>query len=171
VAAKKTKARRSANKSAQKSADAKKADKQKGEEQETKVPDVKQVRENISNLVRASATKIAKGVITVAETGQLANAKYLFEAAGVYPAPQETAEKPKGEPLAQTLLRRLGLPTDPVVREDEPEPIQLPGVTQANDDNAEEEAPEPKCTEDQKGDVAATESKASGSSRQGDTVE
>jgi len=49
----------------------------------TKKPvDMVQLRENINNLVGESAKDIATKVIEVAKTGQLASAKYLFEAVG-----------------------------------------------------------------------------------------
>jgi hypothetical protein len=88
----------------------------------TKNPkDVVEVRENINELVRASAELIAIEVIKVALTGQLATAKYLFEAAGLYPATEQTAATPAAGSLAFTLLKRMGLPTEPVIfDEDEP---------------------------------------------------
>jgi hypothetical protein len=75
--------------------------------------DIVKVRESIANLVGASAEIIATQVIEVAKSGQLAPAKYLFEMAGLYPATEETAAKSQGDTLAHTLLRRLGLPTEP----------------------------------------------------------
>jgi hypothetical protein len=88
----------------------------------TKKPkDIVEVRENINKLVRASAELIAIEVIKVALTGQLATAKYLFEAAGLYPATEQTAAPPASGSLAFTLLKRMGLPTEPVIfDEDEP---------------------------------------------------
>jgi hypothetical protein len=77
--------------------------------------DLVEVRENINELVRASAELIAIEVIKVALTGQLATAKYLFEAAGLYPATEQTAATPAAGSLAFTLLKRMGLPTEPVV--------------------------------------------------------
>ena len=74
-----------------------------------------EVRENINELVRASAELIAIEVIKVALTGQLATAKYLFEAAGLYPATEQTAATPAAGSLAFTLLKRMGLPTEPVI--------------------------------------------------------
>jgi hypothetical protein len=80
-----------------------------------KVKDIVQVRENINELVKASAQKIAIEVIKVALTGQLATAKYLFEAVGLYPATEETTVRPIETSLAHTLLTRMGLPLEPVV--------------------------------------------------------
>jgi hypothetical protein len=81
----------------------------------TKNPaDILKARANIAILVTESASAIAMGVIMVAKAGQLASAKYLFEMAGVYPATAEAAEAPE-DSLAHTLLRRLGLPTEPVI--------------------------------------------------------
>jgi hypothetical protein len=80
-----------------------------------KAKDIVQVRENINELVKASAQKIAIEVIKVALTGQLATARYLFEAVGLYPATEQTAVRPIETTLAHTLLTRMGLPLDPVV--------------------------------------------------------
>ena len=76
------------SKTAKKSAAKKSADKKKGK-------DIVEVRENINELVKASAEEIATRVIKVAtRTGQLASAKYLFEAVGLYPPTEETAATP-----------------------------------------------------------------------------
>ncbi|MGD0570411.1 MAG: hypothetical protein ABSA78_18565 [Candidatus Sulfotelmatobacter sp.] len=73
--------------------------------------DIVEVRLNINNLVGGSAKDIVAKVIEVAKTtGQLASAKYLFEAVGLYPASEQRASQPKEDSLAQILLRRLGLP-------------------------------------------------------------
>jgi hypothetical protein len=82
--------------------------------------DIVQVRENINELVKDSAEDIATEVIKVAKTGQLASAKYLFEAAGIYPANEQTATSPIERSLAHTLLTRMGLPLDPVICDEEP---------------------------------------------------
>jgi hypothetical protein len=82
--------------------------------------DMVQVRENINNLVGGSAEKIAIEVIKVALTGQLATAKYLFEAVGLYPATEQTVARPIETSLAHTLLTRMGLPLEPVVCDEEP---------------------------------------------------
>jgi ABC-type uncharacterized transport system ATPase subunit len=83
--------------------------------------DIVQVRENINELVKASARTIATEVIKVARKGQLASAKYLFEAIGLYPATEQTAATPVAGSLAFTLLKRMGLPTEPMIsEEDEP---------------------------------------------------
>jgi hypothetical protein len=92
----------------------------------TKKPaNMMQVRENINNLVRLAARDIATEVIKVAKTGQLASAKYLFEAVGLYPATEETLAKPLEDSLAHTLLRRMGLPTEPLIC-DEDEVLAAP---------------------------------------------
>jgi hypothetical protein len=74
-----------------------------------------EVRGNIDNLVKDAAELIAIEVIKVALTGQLATAKYLFEAIGLYPATEQTAPTPVVGSLAHTLLKRMGLPTEPVI--------------------------------------------------------
>jgi hypothetical protein len=87
--------------------------------------DVVEVRENINELVKESAEAIAIEVIKVAKTGQLAPAKYLFEAAGIYPATEQTAMRPIETSLAHTLLTRMGLPLEPVICSEEPVPARL----------------------------------------------
>ena len=52
------------------------------------------------------------GLVDAAKQGQVAPAKYLFEICGLFPAGEETAEK-KEDSLAYTLLKRMGLPTEP----------------------------------------------------------
>ena len=79
-----------------------------------KAVDMARVREAINNMVGNSAEKIATEVINVALTGQVAQAKYLFEAVGLYPATEETAARPQGDSLAHILLRRMGLPLESV---------------------------------------------------------
>jgi hypothetical protein len=90
-----------------------------------KAKDIVQVRENINELVKASAKTIANKVIEVAKTGQLASAKYLFEAVGLYPATEQTAPTPVAGSLAHTLLTRMGLPTEPVISDEEEPPIPI----------------------------------------------
>jgi hypothetical protein len=117
-------AKKSANKSAKESTP------------RTKKPvDLVKVRENINNLVGASAEAIATGVITVAKTGQLASAKYLFEAVGLYPATEQTAARLVDNSLAHTLLTRMGLPLEPVVTDEDLAPA---GLTSDGKDGAAE---------------------------------
>jgi len=87
--------------------------------------DIVEVRVNIDNLVKASAEKIAIEVIKVALTGQLATAKYLFEAVGLYPPTEQTVAPPIETSLAHTLLTRMGLPLTPVVFDEELVPAAL----------------------------------------------
>lgn len=84
--------------------------------------DIVQVREGINELVKASAQQIAIEVIKVALTGQLATAKYLFEAVGLYPATEQTMARPIETSLAHTLLTRMGLPLEPVICDEESPP-------------------------------------------------
>jgi len=102
-------------------ATAKKAAAKKSAPKPTKQVDMVQVRENINNLVGNSARKIAIEVIKVALTGQLATAKYLFEAVGLYPPTEQTEVRPIETTLAHTLLTRMGLPLEPVDCDDDDE--------------------------------------------------
>ena len=128
--AKKSEKKTSANKSLQSVPSAQSSEKRQAKpstqsaESTNKPVDIVRVRESINNLVGGSAEKIANKVIEEAKRGQLAAAKYLFEAVGLYPPTEETKPKPKEDALAYTLLRRMGLPTEPLSEED-PEPAGL----------------------------------------------
>jgi hypothetical protein len=93
----------------------------KGPLKASKQVDMAQVRENINNLVMNSARKIAIEVIKVALTGQLATAKYLFEAVGLYPADELSEARPQETTIAHQLLRRMGIPLEPVVQDEDGE--------------------------------------------------
>ena len=84
-----------------------------------KPPDAAQAREEVKGRVRRAAGDIADELIKVAMSGQLATAKYLFEVAGLYPATEEA--EPQENSLAYILLKRLGLPTDPLNEETDSE--------------------------------------------------
>jgi hypothetical protein len=87
---------------------------------EEKVPrDLVEARKTITKMVRESATEIVSKLIEVAKTGQVAQAKYLFEAVGLYPPTEETTTANAEDSLAYILLKRLGLPTEPVISEEE----------------------------------------------------
>ncbi|MFZ1005301.1 MAG: hypothetical protein WAN65_00585 [Candidatus Sulfotelmatobacter sp.] len=80
--------------------------------------DIARVRKDISNMVGDSATEIAAGMIDAALAGELAPAKYLFEMAGLYPAMEKTeAANPEEESLAHVLLKKMGLPIEPVIKD------------------------------------------------------
>src|SRR5258707_11153844 len=80
----------------------------------TEPADVVKIRENIKNMVWNAAETIAGQVIAAANDGHLAAVKYLFESVGMYPATEETKGTPEEDSLAYILLKRLGLPTEPV---------------------------------------------------------
>ena len=126
--AKKTKAKRSAPKA-------------------KKGKDIVEVRENIKHLVKESAELIASKVIEVAKMGQLASAKYLFEATGLYPATEQTEPRPIETSLAHTLLTRMGLPLEPVIcDEDAP-----PAMASAAGESAANVGADPEEHEDEQG--------------------
>jgi hypothetical protein len=85
------------------------------------------VRKNIAALVRVSADEIAARFVEAAKAGQVAPAKYLFEVVGLYPPTAETLSNPENS-LAYVLLKRMGLPTEPVICEEED---VLPATTSA----------------------------------------
>jgi hypothetical protein len=114
--------------------------------------DVVELRESINELVKESAKAIAIGVIEVAKSGQLAPAKYLFEAAGIYPVMEQTAMRPIETSLAHTLLTRMGLPLEPVICDEDPFPAGLisdgKGAAEIARAIASEESPEEERSED-----------------------
>jgi len=75
---------------------------------------------------------MADAVIGEGKKGQLATVRYLFEVAKIFPeatdGSQATAEE---ESLAKTLLRRLDLPDEPVVRDEEDPPKAVSPVEKA----------------------------------------
>ena len=93
-----------------------------------------QVRKSIANLVGNSAEAMVQELINAPKDGHLAPMKYLFEAVGLYPPTLETLPEPD-ESLACTLLRRLGIPTEPVVREEEEIGIASAKFTRAAQDS------------------------------------
>ena len=88
-----------------------------------------EVRKDIAQMVDSQAATMAQAVIDEGKKGQLATVKYLFEMAEIFPAStdgsQATAEE---DSLAKTLLRRLDLPDEPVVRDEEDPPNAMPSV-------------------------------------------
>jgi hypothetical protein len=80
------------------------------------------VRKDISQMVESEATVMARAVIDEGKKGQLATVKYLFEMAEIYPASTDGSQATADEDsLAKTLLRRLNIPEEPIVRDDEDE--------------------------------------------------
>jgi hypothetical protein len=116
-----------AKKAKAKSKETKEKSAEKSEGRNKKPADILQVRENITNMVTDSAEDIATGVIAGAKSGQLASARYLFEVAGLYPATDETAAALPEHSLAHTLLKRMGLPTEPVIGDEDQVPAALTG--------------------------------------------
>jgi hypothetical protein len=78
-----------------------------------------EARKEISRQVREASIGIVDRLIELAEEGELAPAKYLFEMVGLYPAMEEAKSKPENS-LAYTLLKRMGLPTEAPIDEEEP---------------------------------------------------
>ena len=76
--------------------------------------DLAAIRQQITDLVRNQAVPMVEITISEVDKGHYAAMKYLFEMIGLYPA--ATQEENEGEDsLARTLLRRLGLPEEPML--------------------------------------------------------
>jgi hypothetical protein len=85
-----------------------------------------EVRKEISRLVESEANEMAQAVIGEGKKGQLATVKYLFEMASIFPEATDGSQATENEDcLARTLLNRLDLPTEPVGRDDEDEPVRV----------------------------------------------
>jgi hypothetical protein len=86
---------------------------------EPKTPkSLEEARKDVKTRVRNSAGDITDGLIEAAKAGRLAEAKYLFEIAGVYPVSDEP-DTAGGESVTRSLLKSLGLPTDRLDREEQ----------------------------------------------------
>ena len=76
--------------------------------------DLAAIRQQITDLVRNQALPMVEITISEVDKRHYAAMKYLFEMIGLYPA--ATQEENEGEDsLARTLLRRLGLPEEPML--------------------------------------------------------
>jgi hypothetical protein len=82
-----------------------------------------EVRKDISEMVESEAAEMAWAVIGEGKKGQLAMVKYLFEMAKIFPEATDGSQASADEDcLARTLLNRLGLPEEPIARDEEDEP-------------------------------------------------
>jgi hypothetical protein len=83
------------------------------------------VRKEVSKMVESEARKMARAVIGEGIKGQLATVKYLFEVASIFPPDSDPNQGSANEDcLAQTLLRRLDLPDEPIRRDDDDVPVR-----------------------------------------------
>ena len=90
-----------------------------------------EVRKDIAAKVEAEAGELADAVIKEGKKGQLATVRYLFEVAHIYP--EVLQEGPENEEsLAATLLKKLGVPLEPVIHEmyEKGEDIVIPPLVQ-----------------------------------------
>lgn len=78
-----------------------------------KAADLELTRERIRNLVGQQAQNMVETTIAEVGKGHYLAMKYLFEMIGLYPGVAQE-ESPVDDSLARTLLRRLGLPDDPM---------------------------------------------------------
>jgi hypothetical protein len=79
-----------------------------------------EVRKDIAKMVKSEAEEMATAVIGEGKKGQLATVKYLFEMAEIFPEVTDGSQASADEEcLAKTLLRRLDMPDEPVMRDEE----------------------------------------------------
>jgi hypothetical protein len=94
--------------------------------------DLAAIRQQITDLVGNQAVPMVEITISEVDKGHYAAMKYLFEMIGLYPA--ATQEETQGEDsLARTLLRRLGLPEEPMLEADITKDGQLESVANVED--------------------------------------
>jgi hypothetical protein len=103
-----------------------------------KPEDIQNVRNKITNAIVDESVEMAQRVVqSVKEGGNATTLKYLWEVAGLFPADLATASDADREPLAHTLMHRLGFSMDKL----------LAGETEAESDVESEELP--KAEDDQ----------------------
>jgi len=84
-----------------------------------------EVRKDIEQMVDSSAALMVKAVIDEGKKGQLATVKYLLEVAKIFPAAKDEEQATSEEDcLAKTLLHRLNLPEEPIVRDGDEEAVK-----------------------------------------------
>ena len=94
--------------------------------------DLAAIRQQIADLVRDQAVPMVEITISEVDKGHYSAMKYLFEMIGLYPA--ATQEETQGEDsLARTLLRRLGLPEEPMLEGHVPKDCGLQTVADEED--------------------------------------
>ena len=94
--------------------------------------DLAAIRQQITDLVRNQAVPMVEITISEVDKGHYAAMKYLFEMIGLYPAAAQ--EETQGEDsLARTLLRRLGLPEEPMLEAETTKDCQLEPVGNVED--------------------------------------
>ena len=122
-------------------------------EGKTKNVNPEDARRKITNIVGNAASAITKAVVVEARKGQLAMAKYLFEAAGIYPLSTEgITDKPEEDSFAQRLVRTLGLPEGPLPGGENNDPLVKVVIPLVNDG-----VPEENNTEGRQQKVAVAE--------------
>jgi hypothetical protein len=78
-----------------------------------KPEDIQNVRSKITNAIVDESVEMAQRVVqSVKEGGNATTLKYLWEVAGLFPADPGTASDADREPLAHTLMQRLGFSLD-----------------------------------------------------------
>ena len=98
---------------------------------------LKEVRKELARMGGSEATTMTQAVIDEGKKGQLATVKYLFEMAEIYPESTDGSQATTNEDsLAKTLLRRMNLPEEPILRDDEEDDVKpaIPEKTVAASD-------------------------------------
>jgi hypothetical protein len=110
------------SKTAKSKAGKKKSAKKSGAKKSKKELNPAEVRKDISRMVESEAANMAQAAIDEGKKGQLAPLRYLLEVANIFPGATDGSEATEDEDsLARTLLKRMGIPDVPIVREDEEE--------------------------------------------------
>jgi hypothetical protein len=100
--------------------------KKKGTSKKQKETHPAEVRKDLSLMVESEAAEMAQAVIEEGKKGQLGPVKYLLELAKIFPPSTDGSESSANEDsLAKTLLNRLNLPDEPIMRDDEDEMVTI----------------------------------------------
>ena len=118
-----------------------------------------EVREGIAQMVKSEAALMAEAVIGEGKKGQLATVKYLWEVAKIFPEATDGSQASADEEcLAATLLRRLDLPLEPVMRDEEDLPTsaafaEKPAAKPEDEVEGRESGSQAECCEESKESV------------------
>ena len=83
-----------------------------------------EMRSELADMVGLAAVLMTQAVIDEGKKGQLATVKYLLEMAQIYPLSTDGSHATENEDsLARTLLNRLDIPDEPIVRDEEDAPM------------------------------------------------
>ena len=79
----------------------------------TRNVDIVAVRQQVTNIIGAEAETMVWAAVEEGQKGHYQAMKYLFELAGIFPAPVNEEKNGEATSYAEILCRELGLPEEP----------------------------------------------------------